>query len=136
MSGSSRESVMGYTTAATTDNSEITILYSNFFGNTAYTKYWDRYTSTSQTNFNNRILGDATGEMGPFFSEIDPNGKTNNKSSWYNDLASFTPSHRPWFSRGGVWSIGINAGIFNYYHSNGGSDAGSYSFRIVLTPNN
>ena len=97
MSGGAWEYVMGYTTGATTvgGTSGITNLYSNFFSNSSYSKYWDKYTLTAETNYNNRILGDATGEMGPFGSEKDPDGGTRNKSSWYKDYAYLVSSSTP-----------------------------------------
>ena len=135
MSGGAWEYVMGYTTGATTvgGTSGITNLYSNFFSNSSYSKYWDKYTLTAETNYNNRILGDATGEMGPFGSEKDPDGGTRNKSSWYKDYAYLVSSPTPWFARGGAWVNGIISGAFST-----GFGPGYISddkvFRIVLTP--
>ena len=135
MSGGAWEYVMGYTTGATTvgGTSGITNLYSNFFSNSSYSKYWDKYTLTAETNYNNRILGDATGEMGPFGSEKDPDGGTRNKSSWYKDYAYLVSSSTPWFARGGAWVNGIISGAFST-----GFGPGYISddkvFRIVLTP--
>ena len=135
MSGGAWEYVMGYTTGATTvgGTSGITNLYSNFFSDSAYSKYWDKYTLTAETNYNNRILGDATGEMGPFGSEKDPDGGTRNKSSWYKDYAYLVSSSTPWFARGGAWVNGIISGAFST-----GFGPGYISddkvFRIVLTP--
>ncbi len=135
-SGSAWEYVMGYTTSATTagGNSSITSLYSNFFSDSAYSKYFDKYTSTVNTNYNNRILGDATGEMGHFGSEKDPDGGTRNKSSWYKDYAHFAYSSNPWFIRGGNWIIGTSAGAFAFGDYAGSAYADG-SYRIVLAPN-
>ena len=135
-SGSAWEYVMGYTTSATTagGNSSITSLYSNFFSDSAYSKYFDKYTSTVNTNYNNRILGDATGEMGHFGSEKDPDGGTRNKSSWYKDYAHFAYSSNPWFIRGGNWIIGTSAGAFAFSDYAGSAYADG-SYRIVLAPN-
>ena len=135
-SGSAWEYVMGYTTSATTagGNSSITSLYSNFFSDSAYSKYFDKYTSTVNTNYNNRILGDATGEMGHFGSEKDPDGGTRNKSSWYKDYAHFAYSSNPWFVRGGNWIIGTSAGAFAFGDYAGSAYADG-SYRIVLAPN-
>ena len=135
MSGGAWEHVAGYTTGATTvgGSSGITSLYSNFFTDSTYTKYWDKYTSTTNTNYNYRLLGDATGEMGPFGSEKDPDGGTRNKSSWYGDYANFVHSSSPWFLRGGLWYDGSESGAFAFYYSTGGSITIG-SFRVVLTP--
>ena len=113
MSGGAWEYVMGYTTGATTvgGNSSITNLYSNFFSDSTYLKYWDKYTSTLNTNFNNKILGDATGEMGPFGSEKDLDSNIRYKSSWYKDYANFANSSVSWFARGGIWYYGTTSGI-------------------------
>ena len=86
-------------------------------------KYYDVYNyNTTYTNYSRRILGDATGEMGPFQS---------GKSSWYNDYDSFVYSSFPWFNRGGNYSRGSEAGAFYFSYSHG--RAGSFiSFRLVL----
>ena len=134
MSGGAWEYVMGYTTGATTvgGNSSITSLYSNFFSDSTYSKYWDKYTSTANTNYNNRILGDATGEMGPFGSEEDPVNSTI-KSGWYKDHANFTNSSNPWFFRGSYWCNGTTNGDFAFSGYAGGTDRG-VSYRVVLAP--
>jgi len=135
ISGGAWEYVMAYTTGATTTggSSGITSLYSNFFTDSTYTKYWDKYSSTVNTNYNNRILGDATGEMGPFGSQTDPDNTSRYKSSWYGDYASFAYSTYPWFYRGCFWSSGTNAGAFAS-SSNTGAVYTSNGFRVVLTP--
>ena len=134
-SGGALEYVMGYTAGATTvgGNSSITSLYHNFFSDSAYSKYWDRYTSTANTNYNNRILGDATGEMGLFGSLKDPDGGTRSKSSWYKDAANFITSSNTWFERGSGWHTGTSSGIFAFDSNNGSANTG-LSFRIVLAP--
>ena len=85
-------------------------------------KYYDVYNSTTYTDYFQRILGDATGEMGPFQSV---------KSSWYNDYADFVYSSVPWFFRGGNRNHGSVAGAF-YFDSSRGHASGSFSFRLVL----
>ena len=135
MSGGAWEYVMGYTTRATTigGTSGITSLYSNFFTDSIYSKYWDRYTSTSYTNYNNRILGDAIGEMGPFGSEKDPDNGTRYRSSWYKDYANFYNSSNIWFAHGGHWNSGTAAGVFAFSCDSGNTDA-NISYRVVLAP--
>ena len=137
MSGGAWEYVMGYTTGATTvgGSSGITSLYPNFFSDSAYSKYLDKYTSTGNTNYNNRILGDATGEMGPFGSEKDPDGNTRNKSSWYKDFGYFAYPSVPWFERGGFWSSGVVAGAFAFSNDTGATKT-YLSFRVVLALSN
>ena len=135
MSGGAWNYVMGYTTGATTvgGSSDITSLYSNFFSDTSYSKYWDKYTSTTYTNYNNRILGDATGEMGPFGSEKDPDNNTRIKSSWYKNFVYFANSSKPLFERGGDWNDGTAAGVFSFNRDSGGASA-YISYRVVLAP--
>ncbi len=98
--------------------------------------YIDGYPSDSAaTTYNKRILGDATGEMGPFYSYFEGNSAVYNHSSWYGDWADFVISSAPWFNRGSLWSDGVLAGQFVFgrnagaAHSNGG-------FRLVLAPTN
>ena len=134
MSGGAWEYVMGYTNGATTvgGSSSITSLYPNFFSDSTYSKYWDKYTSTAITNYNNRILGDATGEMGPFAIEKDPINSTS-KSGWYKDHANFPTSSNPWFFRGSYWCNGTTNGDFAFSGYAGGTDR-DVSYRIVLAP--
>ena len=135
MSGGSIEYTMGYTTGATTvgGSSGITSLYPNFFSDNTYSKYWDKYTAAVNTNYNNRILGDAIGEMGPFGSEKDLDGATRYKSSWYKDYSIFINSSKSWFMRGGCWYHGVASGAFAFY-VNTGNMFSNISFRIVLAP--
>ena len=137
MAGGAWEYVMGYTTGSSIGiggASNITTLYSKFFdANSEYTKYYDKYSSTSKTNYSNRILGDATGEIGPFFSETDPDGSPRYKSSWYGDYTFFADASGPWFYRGGHWNRGTGSGAFAFDYNTGGVDT-NISFRVVLTP--
>ncbi len=135
MSGGAWEYVMGYTTGATTvgGNSSIINLYPNFFSDNAYTKYWDKYTLAATTNYNDRILGDATGEMGPFENKKGSDNTSRYKSSWYNDYAYFVTSSNPWFECGGGWSDGIDSGILAFGNYTGNVSM-SISYRIVLAP--
>ena len=135
MSGGAWEYVMGYTTSSSTigGTSEITSIYSDFFTNSIYTKYWDKYTSNSQTQYNNRILGDATGELGPFKNSDDLDGGARPKSSWYKDYSNFAYSSNPWFIRGATWNGGTISGVFAFSRDFGGTHIYN-SFRIVMTP--
>ncbi len=129
ISGGADEYVMGYNTEADTVGgmSEITNLYPGFFNHSEWDKYYDKYTSSSNTAYNNRILGDATGEMGPFYLA----GVY--RSSWYSDLAYFVSPPNPWFHRGGNDTYANAAGIFDFsYHT--GANHSAVTFRVVLTP--
>ena len=86
-------------------------------------KYYDVYNyNTSRSSYFRRILGDATGEMGPFQSY---------KSSWYSD-ASWYISIMPWFYRGGSYISESGAGMFYFYYSYG-AYSNVVSFRLVLS---
>jgi len=86
-------------------------------------KYFDVYSESSNTaTYQYRILGDATGEMGPF---------ANNKGSWYEDSSLFVNPTFPWFYRGGYYRDDAGVGIFSFNRTSG--DAyGSFSTRLVL----
>jgi len=91
-------------------------------------KYFDVYNEASEkTTYQYRILGDATGEMGPFY---DDNGY---QSSWYGDYADFVDSSGPWFGRGGNYSNGSLAGVFLFSQSSGIAYLHG-STRLVLAP--
>ena len=108
-------------------NSDPINLYSN--GN----KYFDKYSSTStEKSYKNRILGDATGEMGRFYSYKDGDGKLRYHSGWYNDFAFFVEPSYSWFYRGGYYDAGVLSSQFAFLRNTGDSLAG-VSFRLVLT---
>ena len=103
---------------------------------TSYTngeKYFDKYNSSSTiTNYNNRILGDATGELGPFYLYEDGDEYLRNHNGWYDDLSQFVDSSSPWFFRGGARHNGILASQFSFSRGTGGNHS-DIGFRVVLT---
>ncbi len=103
-------------------------------------KYLDVYASNSTaSSFSNRILGDATGEMGPFYNYEDTdNGKqdvktTRTHSGWYKDYATFVSPEYPTFRRGGTANNGSLSGQFAF-NSTTGSNSSTLAFRVVLAP--
>jgi len=96
-------------------------------------KYYDTYAyGTDDENYQRRILGDATGEMGPFAAKTY--GTQNRKvGSWYADEAWFVFSTHPWFGRGTFASFGSDTGVFAFGNAYGHA-VGWVSYRIVLTP--
>ncbi len=93
-------------------------------------KYYDvyNYYETNAEHWNRRILGDATGELGPFSTE-----GSEKIGSWYGDESLFVYLSSPWFNRGGGYLYGTGSGIFEFNPGKGVAD-GSSTFRIVLTP--
>ena len=133
MSGGTHEYVMGNINNVAS-SSNITSVITNFYTNELWGKYYDKYLNqTSVSVYSNRILGDSTGEMGPFFSEKDPDTYTRNKSSWYGDYANFAYSTYPWFKRGGSYHDGTSSGVFSSFNDSGATNTG-IGFRVVLTP--
>ena len=94
-------------------------------------KYYDVYSydTTTQT-FHRRILGDATGEMGPFFRDMS--GSVWSFGSWYNDEGDFLYFCQPWFIRGGAFSYGITTGMFGFI-VHFGHNYFPVGYRIVLS---
>lgn len=94
-------------------------------------KYYDLYANNNSTvYFKNRILGDATGEMGPFFYATY--GSQNRHSgSWYNSESYVALITYPWYFRGGACNNGIGSNIFEFGSGNG-SVNNMMSFRISL----
>ena len=108
----------------------LSIGVSNFPTNT---RYYDTYDySTVDENYHRRILGDATGEMGPFTTRVY-GSQTRQVGSWHDDEAWFNVSEAPWFIRGTDLTHGLSAGIFDF-HPDHGSVRSWISFRLVLTP--
>ncbi len=100
--------------------------------NSTYSKYIDKYSSSSTvTSYKYRILGDATGELGPFWN----NNGSYNQSTWFADFSAFVDSYNPWFARGGHKGDTTLAGQFNFHRSTGRA----YNYggvRLILTPTN
>ena len=87
-------------------------------------KYYDLYYYNDMNNnqFSKRILGDATGELGPI-------GLINNsfqRNSWYKGFGYFLIRSYPIFNRGSTTLFS-----FSYAHS---GNQPNRSFRIILTP--
>ena len=96
-------------------------------------KYYDEYDKNSDIyTYSKRILGDATGEMGPFYYYQDADNKNRSHNSWYSDYSIFVNSSNPWFIRSGHYYDGVLAGQFIFYLNTGGA-SGDVSFRLVLT---
>ncbi len=99
-----------------------------------YSKYFDKYLGDKDTqlsSYSKRILGDAIGEMGPFYYYKDKDGYVRSHNGWYADSSSFVNSTYPWFIRSGNYNYGILVGQFNFDRDTGG--ALSYiSSRLVL----
>ena len=99
-------------------------------------KYYDTYLYADEIfDYYNRILGDATSEMGPF-TFTSPTSVTSSKSSWYDDFGSALNERNVWYARGAAnpgYQNGTNGGIFSFAQSYGGANPNG-SFRIVLTP--
>ncbi len=94
-------------------------------------KYYDTYQyGTKDYHFARGILGDATGEFGPFGKATYGTQERQN-NSWYIDSAWFVNSEWPWFFRGCARYDGLNAGMFAFGRTDG--DAGpNGGYRIVL----
>ncbi len=96
-------------------------------------KYFDLYNySITDIYFERRILGDATGEMGPFQNKNYGSGDRR-VGSWYENESRFIHRDAPWFVRGGRPDYGIGSGIFTFRIANG-TIAIDVSFRVVLSP--
>ena len=95
-------------------------------------KYYDTYAyATVDGQYQRRILGDATGEMGPFASATYLT-QTRQIGSWYADFAWPGNSYNPWFVRGDDRNAGSEAGVFAF-SSTYGHVYGSGSFRVILS---
>ena len=95
-------------------------------------KYYDEYDGSSEwTKYSKRILGDATGEMGPFYYYQDADNNNRSHNSWYADNSYFANSSGPWFSRGGNCYNGVLAGQFNFNHYTGDANS-DIGLRLVL----
>ncbi len=95
-------------------------------------KYYDKYLSNAiNTQFSSRILGDATGELGPF--QVSSYDNTFYNSSWHNNFAMLFTTDRPYLIRGASYHFGTNAGLFTFINAPTFGD-NNIAFRIVLSP--
>jgi hypothetical protein len=95
-------------------------------------KYFDIYPLNSTfTSYNNRILGDATGEVGPFYAYTDNDGISRYHNSWFSNLSHFTCSNTSWVIRGGYYDMGSIAGQLYFGRFEGGP-VSYIGYRIVL----
>src|SRR5574344_179191 len=86
-------------------------------------KYFDIYPADSGFDtYTYRILGDATGEMGPF---------TNHHTAWWNEFNRFVSSAYPWIARGAAYSETNSSGLSNSGSDTGGANSGGTA-RMVL----
>ena len=84
MAGGAIEYMASYVSGSYTDAGFTSTTIANY-----NSKYFDVYSSSSiVTSFNNRILGDATGEIGPFYYYQDTDG-----TSRYHNSREFSPTH-------------------------------------------
>jgi len=96
-----------------------------------YDTYQDKYPYASK-----RILGDATGELGPFSTMykmgLNSTGDRN-ISSWYHDDAHTVGTQYVFFVRGSNFVYGLTGGIFSHasYYGNALDNS---TYRIILTP--
>ena len=95
-------------------------------------RYYDRYSSVlNNYQYSMRILGDATGEMGPFATTAY-GAQQRPIGSWYSNDSDFLLNTWPWLRRGGCIYMGLISNIFGFNHELGriNTDTG---FRIVLS---
>ncbi len=124
MAGGAWESVMG-----NMKNSSNAFYSSNAGFTTAPdAKYYDsyKYDSSSNTTHARGKLGDATKETLTTFGNIS--------GGWYSDYACFPVLSGTWFSRGGIYGDGTNAGVFNSSNSHGGGYINISARAVVSAP--
>ncbi len=113
------------------DTSELTSLTNGY--DFPESKYYDAYTyATVSLQYQRRILGDATGEMGPF-AEVTYSTTRRQIGSWYADHAYFLLASNPWFFRGTRFVHGSESGVFSFGYTYGSMNDGA-TFRIILAP--
>lgn len=127
MAGGSIEYVAGYINgdySSSGFNNESISLYNK--------KYFDIYKSGgNDESFYNRILGDATGEIGPYYKYTDANNQVRKVDTWYGEIAIFPFKDNSWIYRGGSNNDGIYAGMFMYYRTPG-TNNGNAGSRMIL----
>jgi hypothetical protein len=96
-------------------------------------KYFDLYNENSNTyTYNNRILGDATGEVGPFYYYADNDGEYRQHNNWGKDYSYFVDTTSSWMLRGGSYMTGALAGQL-HFNKQTGAAIQHVGFRLVLS---
>ncbi len=132
MSGGAWEYVAAYVSEPQTNNSGFQIEDLSKLDE----KYFDVYDKESALNSpKKKILGDATGELGPFTNYKDSDNNQRWHNHWYADYSAFTDTTHPWFTRGSNFRGGVINGQFNFGR-NPGASADSGGFRLALAPAN
>ena len=128
MSGGAHEYVMGNISSVTTGYTFYPV--SSNFASSWYTTDTAKYLTTyacdtvynNQKAYNRGRLGDATAET---LLSVSSSG------GWYSGYAYFPYSIYAWFTRGGNYSYGSGAGVFNFGDGDGAS-VNFYSSRAAL----
>ncbi|MCI8575187.1 MAG: hypothetical protein HFI09_01825, partial [Bacilli bacterium] len=95
-------------------------------------KYYDQYAYAENDKlFYRRILGDATGEMGPFGTSNYGN-LTGQVGSWHANASVFVTYWAPWYERGGSNTNGKDTGMFAY-ENRMGTSYNWVGYRVVLS---
>ncbi len=124
MSGGALEYVEGY---VNNGYSNLTRYGSSLVNGEAKTKnVYSKASSDGNTNNYNA----NSGKYGDAVYETSKNDNTN-YGSWYGDHSYFPNTNYPFFLRGGYFKESTTAGVFSFYHRDGGS-FGNGSFRPVL----
>ncbi len=127
MSGGCYEYVAGYRKG---QNASISGVSDSMLS--TYANYFDAYeASNNDYDFAKRKLGDATGEIGPFYVYYDKDKGQRVHNGWYSDYSYFVTQADSWFLRGGLYYYGILASQFNFLKFSGAA-ANSSGFRLVL----
>ncbi len=132
MNGGSWEYVMGVMIDKN-DNSKSGLNITDLKDN----RYYDAYKTGVEYQYTRRILGDATGEMGPFILEKYTGTTSDSQllnrtiSGWYHDEGWFVLTGNLWFKRGGNFTDGFGSGIFTFNRDAGEAGANP-AFRITL----
>ena len=96
-------------------------------------RYYNQYNfKDSNSDYSRRILGDATGEMGPFETAVYLKDERH-ISSWHDDDLLFIRVLYSLFVRGGHFWYGYGSGVYSAGVSNGNANDWS-GYRVVLSP--
>ena len=95
------------------------------------TQYFQKYPQEQIFSYYNRTLGDATGEVGPFYFYKEDDNQDYIHGGWYNDYSYIVDYSIPWMVRGGKNDDGQLSGILAFSRRMG-SQSNYTSFRMVL----
>ena len=118
----------GWEYTAASYGSDLSNSSTSYFSSAAHPPYANTY---NITNMNSCTFATCGGQA--LYETNDGVGTDTGSHMWNGQYMDFRPASYPWFSRGGHYGDGSNAGLFSTDGDDGGAGS-DYAFRVALVP--